>query len=102
MKISSIAPVGEAAPIRADFSAMSAHTSAWSECRSPENFIDSVTWDIRFARPAAYCVRGALLNACDRARQRPASTHETGIVSFEAAGTRIERVTTRFCLAPAR
>ena len=60
---------------------MSAHTAAWSECRSPENCIDAVTCDIRIARPAAYCVRGADENARDRARQRPASTHDTGIVT---------------------
>ena len=79
---------------------MSAHTSAWSERRSPDICIDALTCAIRLARPAAYCVRGAALNALDRARHRPASTHDTGMVSVVFAGTRIVRLTTRFCLAP--
>ena len=80
--------------------AMSAQTPAWSDTRSPRTIIDCDTWAMRLARPVAYCVRGAAVNWRDRDRQRPASTHDTGMVSSELAATRIERLTTRFCLAP--
>ena len=35
-----------------------------------------------------------------RDRHLPASTHDTGMVNGVAAGTRIVRLTTRFCFAP--
>src|SRR5262245_10151870 len=99
-KIASIAEVGESASSRTDFIAMSFQTSAWSDIRCPLAIIENDTFFIRFARPVAYCVRGADLNDRDRVRQRPASTHDTGIVSSELGATRIERLTMRFCLAP--
>ena len=65
---------------------MSAQTAIWSDARSPRSAIDRETWAIRFARPVAYWVRGAVANRLDFARQRPASTHDTGIISSDSAG----------------
>ena len=95
-----MADVGELAPRRTDLSAMSFQTSAWSEKCAPRSCMHAVTCDMRFARPVAYCARGAEANVFDRARHRPASTHDTGIVRSECAGTMIVRLTTRFCFAP--
>jgi hypothetical protein len=55
--------------------------------------MDSVTRLIRFARPLAYCVLGAEENDRDPADQRPASTHDTGMISSDAAVTRMLRLT---------
>ena len=79
---------------------MSAQTADWSDVRSPQCAIDRETCAIRLARPVAYCVRGAVANRLDFARQRPASTHDTGMISSDSAATRIVRFTTRFCFAP--
>ncbi|MEO5897302.1 MAG: hypothetical protein ABIS06_16550 [Vicinamibacterales bacterium] len=84
---------------REDISELSAHTSPWSDMWPRFICIDRDTGDIRFARPAACCVRGAEVNARDRTRHRPTSTHDTGMVSSDSAGTRIVRFTTRFCFA---
>ena len=99
-KIADIAPVGELASRCADFSAMSAQTCDWSDVCAPLLLIDAVTCVIRFARPLEYCARGADANPFNRARQRPASTHDTGMFSATPAGTRMVRLTTRFCFAP--
>ena len=56
----------------ADFSAISAQTCDWSDLCAPLlTGIDAVTCAIRFARPVAYCARGAAANTF-RARPPPA------------------------------
>ena len=81
VKICSIADVGELECIRADLSAMSAQTADWSETRAPA--MGHRSGDLRHPLGAAvaYCARGAATNALDFARQRPASTHDTGMIS---------------------
>ena len=74
----SIAAVGDEAFIRTKLTAMSSHTSAWSDGRSPRSIIAIDTDAVQFARPVANWVFGADVNVCDRDRQRPASTHDTG------------------------
>jgi len=97
--MSCIADVGACVPSLAARSLMSRHTSPWSEAGAAPVARDALTWACLCARPrgSARARRGEL-----RRDVVPpaASTQETGMVSTVCAGTRMVRLTTRFCLAP--
>ena len=96
-----IAEAGECASSLDAFSAIKSQTSPWFERRLLLSLrSDAVTFCIFAARPSAYCTRGAGANSRDVCRQRPDSTHDTGMTIVLWAGISIVRLTTRFCLAP--
>src|SRR5512135_1918729 len=62
--------------------------------------MEPVTWLVRAARARAYITWDAGLKVVDCMCQRPASTHDTGMMVSLCGGARMVRLRTRFCWAP--
>ena len=98
--IAFIAWVGELAPRRSDFAAISSQIADWSERRLAPAAIEDETCAALAALAREYMTCSAGLKSSVFACQRWASTQDTGMTMTCFAGARIVRFTTRFCLAP--
>src|SRR5215472_11878749 len=98
--IAFIAWVGDAAPRRSDFDAISSQIADWSDRRLAAVVIEYETCAALAARAREYMTCSAGWKLSVLVSQRPASTQDTGMTMTCFAGARIVKFTTRFCLAP--
>ncbi len=78
------------------------HTAPWMSPRerAPLSLMAAETPRIFSRRALALSLRLPEAKRRERQAQRPASTHETGLLTSWKAPTRMVRFSTRFCLAP--
>ena len=95
--MSRLAPVRDDTDMRTAFSCTASHTSL---CATPLASGAAACVSAFRLRSSACEMCGAAAKSADSLRQRPCSTHETGIVRLDFASTSTLTLRIRFCFAP--